>query len=112
MLGKYLKIDGLQYPNPISFSGTPEHKEKVNESEAGSDLVATKRLNKKNYAMTFQVSKYWYDRILADCSKLRVNAEIYGDQYVGRLRLATDTLEPDSVNTNGYWTIAVNFIEK
>ena len=112
MLGKYLKVNGRQYPNPVEYVDNFENNETVNVSEAGTDLVASLRLLKLNATMTFQVSKRWMLIIKEDCSLLKSTIDIDGVTFDGRLRLTNATLEPDSELTEGYWTLSVTFIER
>lgn len=115
MLGKYIEIDGVKYPNPTATSIAYENNEKINKSEAGTDLVTAVRLLKINITFTFQVSSFWKKKILTDCQKLGVLLNFGGNPYNGRLRCTADVLAPnseDSSGTDGYWTLTVVFSER
>lgn len=115
MLGKYITIDNLQYPNSVTTNIAYENNEKVNKSESGKDLVSSVRLLKHVITFTFQVSSYWRDLILTDCSKLSVTLKFGSKTLYGRLRVTADVLAPYSEecdNTDGYWTMTVVFTER
>lgn len=111
-LGKFIKINGTVMPNPTEYSEQFENLEKVNKSEAGTDLILVQRLMKLNVTMTFQVSRMMYDKIKQFCTLMTCDFYMDGTRYVGRLRLTGGNLEPESYNTDGYWTISVTFTEK
>mgnify|MGYP003311012749 CR=1 FL=1 len=115
MLGKYVKVDGVQYPNPTQTSESYANLENVNTSESGKDLASAQRLGKLTINFTFQLSSYWKERILADCRKLNVSLIYCGKTYQGRLRASGNALaknSENSINTNGYWTLNIQFIER
>lgn len=111
-LGKFIKINGIAMPNPTEYSEQFENLEKVNKSEAGTDLILVQRLMKFNATMTFQVSTMMKDKITQFCNLMTCDFYMNGTRYVGRLRLSGCNLEPESYNTDGYWTISVTFSEK
>lgn len=115
MLGKYIKVDGLQYPNPTKTQIAYENNEKVNKSEAGTELVSAIRLQKLSITFTFQVSSQWRDKILRDCRKLNVALDFGGNEYIGRIRVTKNVLAKDSEYvsiTEGFWTLTVVFTER
>lgn len=115
MLGKYIEVDGVTYPNATADNEAYENIEQVNKSEGGKDLTSTQRLGKLTLTFTFQVSSFWKNKIIADCKKLSVKLKYCGQMYEGRLRLTGGVLAPNSENcenTNGYWTLSVSFIER
>lgn len=115
MLGKYLKINGTQYPNPTSFQIKYKNNENVNLSEAYTELTSVNRLCKMELAMTFQLTSFLYEAILADCKLPSVSLSLNGVNYVGRLRMASADLEDNSETTqgtDGLWTVKVSFSER
>lgn len=115
MLGKYIKVDNVTYPNPTSTNVSFENNEKVNKSEAGTDLVSAIRLQKLTIKFTFQVSSYWRDIIRTDSRKLNVALNFGGNVYNGRLRVSGEVLAKNSENvssTDGFWTMTVSFVER
>lgn len=112
MVGRYLRVNDREYPNPTDMTENYDNLETVNESEAGTDLIVEKRLGKLTANMTFQVSRLWRDRIITDCNLTSSIVYIDGVRKTGRLRLIDSHLEPESVNTDGYYTMTVVFYEK
>ena len=55
MLGKYLKFNGVDFPNPITPTKTSQTIENVSQSEAGTDLVVVVRASKKTWNFTFNL---------------------------------------------------------
>lgn len=111
-LGKFIKINGITMPNPIEYNEEFENIETINTSEAGTDLVVSKRLMKLTATMTFQLSQMMYDYIKTFCELLSCDFNMDGKRYVGRLRLISSKLEPESYNTDGFWTVVITFSEK
>ena len=117
MLGYgYLKINGTAIPNPKidGFSEAPQIIEQVNQSEAGSDLVAVTRLNKLVLNMSFNLSSRWKKK-LDDYSKLRtITLNYNGVDYTGRFRASGNQLFGNSAHTqgtNGLWVCNYTFTE-
>ena len=114
MLGNYIKVDGVQYPNPEKFKPKYKNYEKVNLSESYTELTSINRLAKFEPDMTFNVSSYWLNKIIADCKKPEVKFDCNGVEYSGRLRANdSDLLENSEFiqGTDGLWTIKVKFME-
>lgn len=115
MLGKYLKVNGVQYPNPTDLQIKYKNNENVNLSEAYTELTSVNRLCKLELAMTFQLTSSRYASILADCKLPSVRLSLNGVNYVGRLRMASADLEENSETTqgtDGLWTVKVSFSER
>lgn len=115
MLGKYLIINSVQYPNPISYSDNSVNCETVTTSEGNTDLTSVQRLLKFQCTMTFQLSSYWADKLDEDCKKLKSYVRVGKNVYEGRLRRTSRTLaqySENSRNTDGYWNVSVTFIER
>lgn len=114
MLGKYLNVNGVSYPNPVKFSPTYKNNEAVNLSEVYTELVSVNRLAKYGFNATFQLTSMWRDKILADCEKPLSVVVVDGRSYRGRLRVSGGDLEENSettAGTRGLWTLKVNFTE-
>lgn len=114
MLGKYLNVNTVQYPNPVKFSPSYKNNEAVNLSEVYTELVSVNRLAKYGFSASFQVSSMWRDKILNDCEKPLSTVVVDGKSYRGRLRITGGDLEENSETTQGtrgLWTIKVNFTE-
>ncbi|MCQ2369394.1 MAG: hypothetical protein MJ007_02825 [Paludibacteraceae bacterium] len=114
MLGKYLTVNGVQYPNPAKFSLSIKNNEAVNLSEVYTELVSVNRLYKFGFTATMQVTSYWRDKIIADCKKPLSVVTVDGETYTGRLRASGLDLEENSENTKGtrgLWTFKLTFTE-
>lgn len=114
MIGHYITVNGVQYPNSKKPKFTPKNYEKITQSEAYTDLTSVGRLNKFDVSFTFQVTGKWKDRILNDCNKPVVNAVILNKPYRGRLRIKSyDLVEGSEFMTgvNGLWIVNVTFTE-
>lgn len=114
MLSKYIKIDSVQYPNPVKYSARYTNNEVVNLSEAYTELVSVNRLAKFGFNATFQLTSYWRDKVFADCKKPSVKVLVDGVEYDGRLRVSSMDLEQYSETTEGtqgLWTVKVTFTE-
>lgn len=114
MLNRYLKINNTIIPNPINFSETPQFIETVNQSEAGSDLIAVTRAEKLVLTMTFNLSSFWLAKLKTYSQMLQVTLNYNGVDYIGRFRPATNTLQPGSEktkNTNGLFACQFTFTE-
>ena len=114
MLGKHIKVDGVQYPNPSKFKINYKNNEVVNLSESYTELVSVNRLGKFETDMSFDVTSYWYGKILADCKKTSVSFSHNGIDYRGRMRITGADLQQYSETvsgTDGLWTLKVKFME-
>lgn len=114
MLGQYLKIDGVQYPNPKKPKSKYSDVKNQNVSEAGDDLYSIVRRQKLTVDYTFQVTSTWREKILEDGKKNEVTLEIAGKEYRGLLTVLDDELLPGSEylrRTEGLWTVKVRFAE-
>lgn len=115
MLGdNYLAIDGIPVPNPVDFSKAHDDKERVNESEAGGDLVTSIRLGKLDLDLTFNCSSFWAKRLEEMTKRQTVGLTFEGVTKTGRLRLKKSALVENSErtqNTAGLWVVSVRFME-
>ena len=114
MLGRYLKINGEDIPNPKEggFSIAPGFVENVNTSEAATDLVTVVRTAKPVFTMNFQLSSMWKAKLDAYSRLLSVTLTYNGQNYVGRLRAGSQGLVGNSAHTegtDGLWNCAYTF---
>lgn len=115
MLGQYMRVDSVLYPNPTDYNKNPTDHEEVNLSEAYTELTAINRLQKFAADFTFQVSSRWAEKIETDCRKPEVTLVLDGKEYIGRLRFKGSKLKKGSEyvrGTNGLWTVKVKFTER
>ena len=115
MLGKYIKINNTQMPNPVA--GTFEYSlaadENVFTNEAGQQMSNIRRLDRLTWAGTFQCTGTMKDAILAYCKTSFVECTFEGITYRGRLRLsgavALYEWSEYTDGTNGLWTVPIVF---
>lgn len=113
-MGKFLKINNTAIPNTKEggFTVTPNLIETVNQSEAGTDLVAVTRTSKPTFTMTFDLSSNWKTKLDAYAKLLSVTLEVDGVSYVGRFRAGSQQLVGNSAHTDGtqgLWTCQYTF---
>lgn len=115
MLGKYIKINNEEMPNPVAgtfeFQYNPD--ENVFTNEAGAQMSNVRRLDRISWAATFQCTGTTKDKILAFCKEAGLTSTINGVQYSGRLRLsgavALYEWSEYTQGTDGLWTVPVVF---
>lgn len=115
MLGKYIKINNEQMPNPNP--GTFEYQynpvENIFENEAGEQMANVKRLDRISWAATFQCTGAMKDRLLTICRAAECTCHINGVMYSGRLRLGGSVALYDNSEyirgTDGLWTVPITF---
>lgn len=117
MLDKFLKIDNVKMPNPVSGSFTfalnPD--ENVFSNEAGEQMANVKRLNRASWGGTFNCTSGMRDTLLGKCKANECTCEVDGVLYSGRLRLngevsmvaGSELVE----NTQGLWVVPLRFEE-
>lgn len=114
MLGKYIKINGTQMPNPVSFEDNYPPIENEYFSESGKRMSNVIRLDRYTWSATFQCTSRM-KKILDDfCKTASVTSQINGGTVItGTLRRASGgVLLPKSelcLGTNGLWTVSVTF---
>lgn len=116
MLGKrYLSINNVSIPNPVEgFGYTYTADETVNLSEAGTELVRVRRLNKRVFAGTWHISSFWLEKFAEWASEPSVSLAYKGNTYTVRMRDFNPQLAPHSeyVETSeGLWTVSPTFTE-
>ena len=117
MLGKFIIVDGIQWPNPVTGTYAPALNpiEKTYETESGKLGSNVIRLNRFSFDAQFNTSSHWRDIILTKCKTASCTVTIEGVTYTGRMRLASSlTMAENSERTegtNGLWTVPVKFEE-
>ena len=115
MLGRYIKVGDVFWPNPIpgSFAIEYEASENVFETEDGGVVSNIIRLNRPVWGATFNCSSTMRDTIVAACQEPSVTVKIDGVQMSGRLRLSGEiSLVENSERTegtSGLWVVPVRF---
>jgi len=115
MLGKYIKINNQDMPNPVAGTFEMQYNpdENVFTNEAGGQMSNVRRLNRVSWSATFQCTSKTLDKILAYCAAPQVSATIHQTTYYGRLRLSgAVALYENSeytAGTDGLWTVPVVF---
>ncbi|MCM1273191.1 MAG: hypothetical protein NC225_12340 [Clostridium sp.] len=114
MLGKFIKINNMQLPNPVEYSESFAKVSNTFQSEAGDDLVVDVRVGKYTGNFTFQVSSFWKDKLKAYADMPTVQLSINGNVRTVRMETFDCSLENHSVyseNTKGYWTVTFAAVE-
>lgn len=114
MLGKFVKINGMQLPNPVEYSENISKVSNTFQSEAGDDLVVDVRTGKYTGSFTFQVSSLWKDRLISYADMKTIQLSIDGKIRTVRIESIDCSLENDSAyakNTKGYWTVTFTATE-
>lgn len=114
MLGKFVKINGTQLPNPVEYSENFSKVSNTFQSEAGDDLVVDVRTGKYTGNFTFQVSSLWRDRLISYADMKTIQLSIDGKIRTVRIESIDCSLEKDSEhakNTKGYWTVTFTATE-
>lgn len=103
MLGyRFLKINGVSIPNPVSgFKVQFDEDETINLSEAGTELVRVRRLNKRVFSGTWNLSSFWLKKFEEWASEDSVTVTYQGQDYTCRLRGYAPQLANNSEHTSG-----------
>lgn len=115
MLGKYIKINNQDMPNPVpgTFEMQLNPDENVFTNEAGGQMSNVRRLTRVSWSATFQCTGTMKDKLLGFCAAPQVSATIHNTTYPGRLRLSgAVALYENSeytAGTDGLWTVPVVF---
>ena len=117
MLGKFIKIDNEQFPNPVAGTFTRAFYPEENTflTEAGTQVSNVVRLDRQGWTATFNCSAAMKNKIESKCLQASCECQINGETMNGRLRLsAASTLVAGSEKlpeTNGLWVVSVSFEE-
>lgn len=115
MLGKYLRINNEQLPNPIpgAFEYQLNADENVFTNEAGEQMTNIIRLDRLSWTGTFQCTGRMKDKLLAICKLAECSCTFEGETYGGRLRLGGAVVLYDNseytAGTDGLWTVPLVF---
>lgn len=115
MLGKYIKFDGVQFPNPVSGTFAPQlvPQENVYLTESGKQASNIVRLNRYCFDAQFNCTSSQVAKLEVLFKKAQCVCEIDGQEYTGRLRGAGSyTMVNNSElteGTQGLWTVPVRF---
>lgn len=116
MLGyRYLKINGVSIPNPIDgFKIDYDEDETVNMSEAGTELVRVRRLNKRTFSGKWHLTSFWLKKFEEWCTSNTVTVTYQGQSYTCRMRGFSPTLAKNSEyveTSDGLWEISPTMTE-
>ena len=116
MLGnRYLKINDETIPNPVSgFKVQLEVDETINTSEAGTELVRVRRLDKHKFSGTWHLTSFWLKKFETWCTSNSVTLTYQNETYTCRMRDYSPSLVENSEYTEtseGLWIISPTFTE-
>lgn len=115
MLGKYLLIDAVPFPNPVtgSLAMMLNAAENVYQTEDGKEAANILRLDRPSWTATFNCSSGQLAALLAICKSASCTVTICGQEMTGRMRLNGNyTLYENSertTGTDGLWVVPVKF---
>jgi len=114
MLGKFIKVNSLQIPNPNP--GTWKQNMNPDESEffteSGRRKTIPRRLERVSWSAEFNCTSVMLETLKNFCRLPRVTVEINGVSYQGTLRAGEESLVEDSENvpgTDGLWILPLVF---
>lgn len=116
-LGKYLIVNDVQMPNPVSGTWTERFNanETIYETEAGTQLSNVKRLNRMSWSAEFNCTGVMKEKLTGYCLEASVTCSISGVEHAGRLRLGGDVSmvegSEDLNGTDGLWIVPLTFEE-
>ena len=115
MLGtNYLTINGLGY-TPSDFSYEIQAVEDINDSEAGTELINVRRLNKYVFYATWEgIDASVLNRLIAYCGLQTVTVEYQNVTYVCRARGINPRLIKKAYKyraSDGLWNVSVTFTQ-
>jgi hypothetical protein len=117
MLGKYIRINGVQFPNPVSGTFAPALNpiENIYTTEDGHQASNIIRLDRFSFDAQFNCSGVMRARLEAIAKMASCTVEVEGVEYEGRLRLSGSiTMIENSERTEGtqgLWVVPVKFEE-
>jgi hypothetical protein len=116
MLGKrFLMINGERIPNPVDGFGIDfDEDETVNLSEAGTELVRVRRLDKRTFKGTWHLTSFWLKKFETWCSSNTVTLTYKGQEYLCRMRGYSPQMVKNSEYTetsDGLWKISPTLTE-
>ena len=114
MLGRYIEINNIVMPNPVSFEYQYNPDENVFTTEAGTQMTNIRRLDRLSFSASFNCSSTLKTTIETLVLTQAVTVSLdHGSPVSGRLRLGgAITLVENSErtpNTQGLWKVPVTF---
>lgn len=115
MLGRFIKINGVQFPNPVTGTFAPalNPQENVYLTENGFQASNIIRLDRFSFDAQFNCSSNMRAKIEQIAKMASCTVEIDGEEYEGRLRLSgAITMVENSERvegTQGLWVVPVKF---
>lgn len=115
MLGKnFVRLDGIVFPTPTSWTDKISTVENVHQSEAGTDLVDVVRAEKHVITAEWQMTSEWKARLENVVKSPTVFLYDGTSARIVRARDLSSKLEPHSETvkvSDGLWTMSVTFTE-
>lgn len=118
MLGKFLKVDGVQMPNPVkgTWNDGLNPVENVFQSESGRRMTNVVRLDRYSFSCSFNCSSKMKWTILNFCMKPSVIVTVNGVNHKGTLRTSSSSSLVENSEycrgTDGLWVVPVVFEEE
>ena len=120
MLSKHLKFDGVQIPNPTSYSEESETIDNQYETEAGGLNISVTRYDRLHISASFDVTSAWAAK-LKNYSKqglltvtlfdLALNAESEHSMVIQNFKSKLVEQSEYTARTNGLWTVSFELQE-
>ena len=114
MLGRdFIKINGVSIPTPASYTENFDNIEETNQSERGTDRTLVTRLQKVSLNLTFDVTDFWKEKLLAYGKLSTCTLQVgTASAMSGRFRVSN---APMVKNSNNYqttlWTVNASFTQ-
>lgn len=110
----YFEVDGVGY-TPSDFEYEVKAVEAVNESEAGTELVNIRRLDKHIFHASWEgIDVKLLDELISICQKSTVTVGFRNGTYICRARGITPKLAKKSYlyrHSDGLWNASVTFTQ-
>ena len=120
MLNKHLKLNGVQIPNPTSYSEESETIDNQYETEAGGLNISVTRYDRLHISVSFDVTSAWAAK-LKNYSKqglltvtlfdLALNAESEHSMMIQNFKSNLVEQSEYTARTNGLWTVSFELQE-
>ena len=114
MLGRdFIRVGGVKIPSPASFSISYDNIEDINQSEAGTDRTIVTRLQKKEVTITFTVTDFWKEKLLAFGRENQTTFQIGSETAMtGRFRVTgTPMILPSNLDVTTIWQLTAKFYQ-
>lgn len=114
MLGRdFIKINGVRVPTPASYTESFDNIEEINQSERGTDRTLVTRLQKVSINLSFDVTDYWKEKLLAYGKLPTCNLQVgSASSMSGRFRVSNSPMVRNSNNaTVTLWTVNATFTQ-